>query len=134
MPVCLTYTCPIPVAARWFVVECLTHATIFLWNQRPDPHGLGKPALQVVRSATPQEIAARVNVDRKRALEHARNAVPDGTQGEARHIEQIVYAQSDGDTRLAWRIELAVHLTADFVVVIDAADGALGDVAGLFVL
>ena len=72
---------------------------------------------------TPQRVVTTPVWSGDQALEQARKAVPDGGMAVAGDPELIVHAPGDRPPRLAWKMELAVSMDADWLVVIDAANG-----------
>jgi Zn-dependent metalloprotease len=74
--------------------------------------------------ATPHTLDTVPTVEEKAALAQARKAVPGGEDATVRGSELIIYAPGDTPSQLAWEFELAVSLTADWMVIIDARSGA----------
>ena len=62
-------------------------------------------------------------LDEATAVEYARTGLTDGDKAEVTASELIIYAPGDTPPRLAWKLELAIGLTAQWVVVIDAENG-----------
>lgn len=73
---------------------------------------------------TPKELSTTPVLDETTAVEYARTALPDGAEAETTASELIIYAPGDTPPRLAWKLELAIDVTAQWLVVIDASDGA----------
>lgn len=73
---------------------------------------------------TPRAVNTAPLLDEKTAMQHARSAVPGGDSADVvDDPELIVYAPGDKASRLAWKIELPISLTARWLVVIDAQTG-----------
>lgn len=72
------------------------------------------------------------------ALEQARLTIPGGENATADDPALIIYAPGDHPSRLAWKIRLRASLSADWLVVIDAANGrkltAYNQVSGINIL
>ena len=62
-------------------------------------------------------------LDEATAVEYARTGLTDGAEAEVTASELIIYAPGDTPPRLAWKLELAIGVTAHWVVVIDAING-----------
>ena len=72
---------------------------------------------------TPKELSTIPVINETTAVEYARTALPDGAEAEVTTSELIIYAPGDTPPRLAWKLELAIDVTAHWVVVIDAVNG-----------
>ena len=72
---------------------------------------------------TPKELSTTPVLDEATAVEYARTGLTDGAEAEVTASELIIYAPGDTPPRLAWKLELAIGLTAQWVVVIDAVNG-----------
>ena len=72
---------------------------------------------------TPKELSTTPVLDEATAVEYARTGLTDGAEAEVTASELIIYAPGDTPPRLAWKLELAIGLTAQWLVVIDAVNG-----------
>ncbi len=72
---------------------------------------------------TPEELRTTPLLDEATAVEYARTGLTDGAEAEVTTSELIIYAPGDTPPRLAWKLELAINVTAHWVVVIDAING-----------
>ena len=72
---------------------------------------------------TPKDLSTIPVIDEATAVEYARTGLTDGAEAEVTASELIIYAPGDTPPRLAWKLELAIGLTAQWVVVIDAVNG-----------
>ena len=72
---------------------------------------------------TPKDLSTVPVLDEATAVEYARTGLTDGAEAEVTASELIIYAPGDTPPRLAWKLELAIGLTAQWVVVIDAVNG-----------
>ena len=72
---------------------------------------------------TPAELSTTPALDETTAVEYARTVLTDGAEAEATASELIIYAPGDTPPRLAWKLELAIDVTAHWVVIIDAVNG-----------
>ena len=72
---------------------------------------------------TPKDLSTIPVLDEATAVEYARTGLTDGAEAEVTASELIIYAPGDTPPRLAWKLELALGLTAQWVVVIDAVNG-----------
>ena len=72
---------------------------------------------------TPTGLSTTPALDEATAVEYARTGLTDGAEAEVAASELIIYAPGDTPPRLAWKLELAIGLTAQWVVVIDAENG-----------
>ena len=73
---------------------------------------------------TPEDLSTIPVIDKTTAVEYARTGLTDGAEAEVTTSELIIYAPGDTLPRLAWKLELAINVTAHWVVVIDAVNGA----------
>jgi bacillolysin len=74
---------------------------------------------------TPRRMVTHPVWSAEEALLKARAAVRGGKDARADDPELIIYAPGDRTPRLAWKIRLIAALTADWLVVIDAANGVV---------
>ena len=72
---------------------------------------------------TPKNLSTTPTLDEATAVEYARTGLTDGDKAEVTSSELIIYAPGDTPPRLAWKLELALGLTARWLVVIDAVNG-----------
>lgn len=72
---------------------------------------------------TPKNLSTTPTLDEATAAEYARTGLTDGDKAEVTASELIIYAPGDTPPRLAWKLELALGLTAHWLVVIDALNG-----------
>ena len=72
---------------------------------------------------TPKDLSTTPVIDEATAVEYARTGLTDGAEAEVTASELIIYAPGDTPPRLAWKLKLAIGLTAQWVVVIDAVNG-----------
>ena len=72
---------------------------------------------------TPKNLSTTPTLDEATAVEYARTGLTDGDKAEVTSSELIIYAPGDTPPRLAWKLELAIGLTAQWLVVIDAVNG-----------
>lgn len=72
---------------------------------------------------TPKNLSTTPTLDEATAVEYARTGLTDGDKAEVTASELIIYAPGDTPPRLAWKLELAIGLAAQWVVVIDAENG-----------
>ncbi len=72
---------------------------------------------------TPKELSTTPVIDEATAVEYARTGLTDGAEAEVTSSELIIYAPGDTPPRLAWKLELAIGLTSQWLVVIDAENG-----------
>ena len=72
---------------------------------------------------TPTELSTTPVLDEATAVEYARTGLTDGAEAEVTASELIIYAPGDTPPRLAWKLELAIDVTAQWLVVIDAING-----------
>ena len=72
---------------------------------------------------TPKDLSTIPVLDEATAVEYARTGLTDGAEAEVTASELIIYAPGDTPPRLAWKLELAIGLTAQWVVIIDAVNG-----------
>ena len=72
---------------------------------------------------TPKNLSTTPTLDEATAAEYARTGLTDGDKAEVTASELIIYAPGDTPPRLAWKLELAIGLAAQWVVVIDAENG-----------
>ena len=72
---------------------------------------------------TPKDLSTIPVIDEATAVEYARTGLTDGAEAEVTASELIIYAPGDTPPRLAWKLKLAIGLTAQWVVVIDAING-----------
>ena len=72
---------------------------------------------------TPKTLSTTPTLDEATAIEYARTGLTDGDKAEVTSSELIIYAPGDAPPRLAWKLELAIGLTAQWLVVIDAENG-----------
>ena len=72
---------------------------------------------------TPKDLSITPTLDEATAVEYARTGLTDGDKAEVTSSELIIYAPGNTPPRLAWKLELALGLTARWLVVIDAANG-----------
>ena len=75
--------------------------------------------------STPHKLNLTPALDKKAALAQARKAVPGGEDAHVAVSELIIYAPGDTPSRLAWKFELGVSLTAHWLVIVDARNGAI---------
>ena len=73
---------------------------------------------------TPKKLGTVPVLDAADAAEYARTGLTDGAEAEVSASELIIYAPGDTPPRLAWKLELAIDLTSQWLVVIDAVNGA----------
>ena len=73
---------------------------------------------------TPKELSTTPVLDEATAVEYARTGLTDGAEAEVTASELIIYAPGDTPPRLAWKLKLTIGLTAHWLVVIDAVNGA----------
>ena len=73
---------------------------------------------------TPKDLSTVPVLDEATAVEYARTGLTDGAEAEVTASELIIYAPGDTPPRLAWKLELAIDVTAHWLVVIDAVNGA----------
>ena len=72
---------------------------------------------------TPKDLSTTPVLDEATATEYARTGLTDGAEAEVTASKLIIYAPGDTPPRLAWKLELAIDLTAHWLVVIDAING-----------
>ncbi len=72
---------------------------------------------------TPKDLSTVPALNEAAAVEYARTGLTDGAEAEVAASELIIYAPGDTPPRLAWKLELAIDVTAQWVVVIDAING-----------
>ena len=72
---------------------------------------------------TPKDLSTVPVLDEATAVEYARTGLTDGAEAEVTASELIIYAPGDTPPRLAWKLELAIDVTAHWLVVIDAING-----------
>ncbi|MCY4386833.1 MAG: M4 family metallopeptidase [Desulfurellaceae bacterium] len=72
---------------------------------------------------TPKDLSITPTLDEATAVEYARTGLTDGDRAEVTSSELIIYAPGNTPPRLAWKLELTIGLTAQWVVVIDAENG-----------
>ena len=72
---------------------------------------------------TPKNLSTTPTLDEATAVEYARTGLTDGDKAEVTSSELIIYAPGGAPPRLAWKLELALGLTAHWLVVIDAPNG-----------
>ena len=72
---------------------------------------------------TPTELSTTPALDEATAVEYARTGLTDGDKAEVTASELIIYAPGDTPPRLAWKLELTIDVTAQWLVVIDAVNG-----------
>ena len=72
---------------------------------------------------TPKDLSTIPVIDVATAVEYARTGLTDGAEAEVTASELIIYAPGDTPPRLAWKLKLAIGLTSQWVVVIDAVNG-----------
>ena len=73
---------------------------------------------------TPKDLSTVPVLDEATAVEYARTGLTDGAEAEVTASELIIYALGNTPPRLAWKLELALGVTAQWLVVIDAVNGA----------
>ena len=73
---------------------------------------------------TPKDLSTTPVLDVATAVEYARTALTDGAEAEVSASELIIYAPGDTPPRLAWKLALAIGVTSQWLVVIDAVNGA----------
>ncbi|RJP46902.1 MAG: peptidase M4 family protein [Desulfobacteraceae bacterium] len=74
--------------------------------------------------STPKRMVSDPVWSAEQAVNQARQTVDGGDKAEAGKTELILYAPGDRSPRLAWKIQLTVSYDADWLVVIDAANGS----------
>ena len=62
-------------------------------------------------------------IDRESAIAIARQLAPDGDSGELKNVQLIFYPTDAGVAKLGWKVELAMALDSEWLVVVDAVDG-----------
>ena len=72
---------------------------------------------------TPKDLSTTPVLDEATAVEYARTGLTDGDKAEVTASELVIYAPGDTPPRLAWKLELTIGLTAQWVVIIDAVNG-----------
>ena len=72
---------------------------------------------------TPKNLSTTPTLDEATAVEYARTGLTDGDKAEVTSSELIIYAPGDAPPRLAWKLELALGLPSQWLVVIDALNG-----------
>jgi bacillolysin len=72
---------------------------------------------------TPKRMVRNPVWSSEQAVRQARHAFAGGDIAEAEEPELIIYAPGDRSPRLAWKIRLMASLEADWMVVVDAANG-----------
>ena len=72
---------------------------------------------------TPKDLSTVPVLDEATAVEYARTGLTDGAEAEVTASELIIYAPGDTPPRLAWKLELTIDVTAQWLVVIDAING-----------
>ena len=72
---------------------------------------------------TPKNLSTTPTLDKATAVEYARTGLTDGDKAEVTTSELIIYAPGDTPPRLAWKLELALGLPSQWLVVIDAENG-----------
>ncbi len=72
---------------------------------------------------TPKDLSTVPALDEATAVEYARTGLTDGDKAEVTASALIIYAPGDTSPRLAWKLELAIGLTSQWLVVIDAENG-----------
>lgn len=76
-------------------------------------------------ASTPSHVPAHPSFNEKKAVARAREAVLRGHKASISGPELIIYARGNGETRLAWRIEVIQGITSKWLVVVDATTGAV---------
>ncbi len=74
--------------------------------------------------STPRKLVTQPVLDTDEAIGRAREQVPDGDKAIAGAPSLIVYAPGNRGARLAWKMELSVSVASNWLVVIDALNGA----------
>ena len=74
---------------------------------------------------TPRGLVRAPGIERARAIQLAREAVPEGASGSVGEPELIIFAPGDRPARLAFRVIVATSLRFRWLVVVDAHDGAI---------
>lgn len=72
---------------------------------------------------TPKNLSTTPTLDKATAVEYARTGLTDGDKAEVTASKLIIYAPGDTPPRLAWKLELALGLPSQWLVVIDAVNG-----------
>lgn len=74
---------------------------------------------------TPRDLVLAAAVSAEQAAAVAQSAVPGGETAPVTPPELIIYGPLDREARLAWKMEVAVSLTARWLVIVDAQSGAI---------
>jgi Zn-dependent metalloprotease len=73
---------------------------------------------------TPKRMVTKPVWNADDAVEAARKAVPEGNTAKANDPLLIIYAPEDKSCRLAWKIELAISIESNWLVIVDASNGS----------
>jgi len=74
---------------------------------------------------TPSRLILDPQITPPKAQAKARNAVPGAESAEVSEPELILYALDDKPVRLAWKMDVKLSMSADWLVAVDAIDGSI---------